>query len=363
MALEYVEVDKNLIVESTIGKYDVNLINIKNEPFDVYGMYDYRNQDMYLRMPRDIATEVSDGVFRLNREPTGGRIRFTTDSEYIAIKTVMGYVGYAPHYTLIEAAGFDVYFDVDGKDLLKGVFIPPHGTKEGFESVVKFRDNKPKQITICFPVHCLVKEVYIGVAPGATLGHGKKYINEKPVVCYGSSITHGTGCTRPGLTYPNILSRKYNVDILNLGFSGQCKGEMRMAEYIAGLDMSAFVYDYDHNAPTPEYLKETHEPFFKYIRERHPSLPVIMLSRPNIFPESKTNKRFRDVVYETYENAVKSGDKNVYFIDGSEYLKEFGYDNCIVDCIHPNDIGYSLMADNIGKYLEKIIAESEDFKK
>ena len=359
MAVEFNEVDKNLIVSSTIGKYDVEFYDIKNPPFDVYGLYDYKNQDMYLRMPREVAAEVSEGVFKLNREPTGGKIRFTTDSDYIAIKTVMDYVGYAPHYTLIEAAGFDVYINVDGRERLAGVFIPPHGTKTGFESVVKFREKGTKEVTVYFPIHCLVREVYIGIAPGATLGGGRKYINKKTVVCYGSSITHGTGCTRPGLSYPNMLSRRLNIDVLNLGFSGNCKGEIRMAEYIAGLDMAALVYDYDHNAPTPEYLEETHEPFFKYIRERHPKLPIIMLSRPNIFSHS----RCRDIIYKTYENALKSGDKNVYFIDGSEYLKQYGFDDGIVDCIHPNDLGYSVMADNIQKHLEKVIAESEDFEK
>ena len=352
--MEFKEVDKNLTVNASIKNYDVELYNIKEPPFEVYGLYDHKSGDTFLRMPREIAEEVSDGVFRLNREPTGGRIRFSTNSEYLAIKTVMGYVGYAPHYTLIEAAGFDVYVESDGDEVFKGVFIPPHGTKEGFEGIVKFRGSEQRNITVYFPVHCLVKEVYIGIAPGAVLCKGKEYRNTKPVVCYGSSVTHGTGCTRPGLTYPNIISRTLNADILNLGFSGNCKGEERMGEYIAGLDMEAFIYDYDHNAPTPEYLAETHERFFKQIREKHPDLPVIMLSRPNIFPESKTNKAFRDAVYKTYENAINAGDGNVYFIDGGEYLKDFGYGDCVVDGIHPNDIGYRLMAQRICEYLKPV---------
>ena len=70
-----------------------------------------------------------------------------------------------------------------------------------------------------------------------------------------------------------------NVDFVNLGFSGSAKGEDEMMEYIASLDMSVFVYDYDYNAPSVEYLKNTHEKMFKKIREKNPDLPMMMKVR------------------------------------------------------------------------------------
>lgn len=368
MAEQIKEFDKNVIVNATMGNVDVELFDVREEPFDIYGLYDVKNmeQPRFMRMPREVAMGVSEGVGVQNYEPAGGRVRFCTDSDYVAIKVETGWITYRPHFTGIEAGGFDMYVDVDGKERLHGVFIPPHKATEGYEQVIKFRygdTRRKKYLTINFPIHACVKKLLIGVRPGSYLGHGKEYINEKPVVFYGSSVTQGTGTSRAGLVYSNILSRRMNIHIHNLGFSGQCKGEPQMAEYIAGLDMSAFVYDYDHNAPTPEYLEQTHEPFFKMIREKHPTLPIIMLTRPNVFEDNVPNKQFHDVVLKTYENAVAAGDKNIYFIDGSEYLKAYGYDDCILDGIHPNDLGYSLMADNVQKYLEKIVAESDDFRK
>ena len=56
-----------------------------------------------------------------------------------------------------------------------------------------------------------------------------------------------------------MVSRYFESDFVNLGFSGNCKGEDLMAEYIASCDMSIFVYDYDHNAPSADYLRETQE--------------------------------------------------------------------------------------------------------
>ena len=56
------------------------------------------------------------------------------------------------------------------------------------------------------------------------------------------------------------------------------------------------------------------------IREKNPDLPVIMATKTDI-PRSpaaeKSNAAHRAVVYETYENAVKRGDRNVIFIDGA----------------------------------------------
>ena len=45
--------------------------------------------------------------------------------------------------------------------------------------------------------------------------------------------------------------------------------ELKCAEYIASLDMSAFVYDYDHNAPSVEHLQNTHEKFYNIIRAKN----------------------------------------------------------------------------------------------
>ena len=50
------------------------------------------------------------------------------------------------------------------------------------------------------------------------------------------------------------------------------------------------------------------------------------------------------VLWKTYENALKSGDKNECFLDGDEIYNEVRTGNCTVDSCHPNDLGFYCMA-------------------
>lgn len=356
------EYDKNMIVNASIGDVDVEMYEIRQEPFEVYGFYDHKNQPWYIRMPDEVSSEVNEGVSYAAKETSGGRVRFSTDSEYIAIRAEMGHVRSCGTYAnLLRMAGFDIYVDDENRSRFAGVLPPPSDVSDGYEQIAKFGTKKMRSITINFPTHSRVKNLYIGLKPGSKLGKGMPYRNEKPIVCYGSSITHGTDAVRPGLTYPHMLSRALNLNVYNLGFSGSCKGERRMAEYIADMDMSAFILDYDHNAPTSEHLERTHKPFFEIVRAKHPTLPIIMLTRPSIYPDSAVDQRNREIIRRTYDEARASGDENVYFIDGGEYFKGYGYDDCIADGLHPNDMGFRAMADAILVYLREIVAKSEDF--
>ena len=150
-----------------------------------------------------------------------------------------------------------------------------------------------------------------------------------------------------------------DCNFINLGFSGAAMGDKRIAEYISQLPMSIFVFDYDANAPTPEYLQETHEPFFKLVRENNPDLPIILVTRP--YSESLTGWLDQDdaesrvhIVKKTYDAAISAGDKNVYYIDGRTMVSHIP-DCWGVDLWHPNDLGFHGMATVIGDVIAKIL--------
>ena len=203
-----------------------------------------------------------------------------------------------------------------------------------------------------------IKKMFIGIKNGSKIGKGKKYVNEKPVVFYGSSITHGAAAGRPGNTYESFISQKYNLNYTNLGFAGGAKGQTVMAEHIASLEMSAFVCDYDHNAPDAKHLEATHYPFYEIIRKKHPDIPYIMISRPdgNINSKfvEKSNER-KSVIINSYQKAKDNGDENVYFIDGDTLFDGEFYYSCTSDGAHPNDIGFMRMADKIGMVIKNVM--------
>ena len=115
---------------------------------------------------------------------------------------------------------------------------------------------------------------------------------------------------------------------------------------MAGLEMSAFVCDYDHNAPDPAHLRATHAPLYRAIRAAHPDIPFIMLTKPDYKIGDPDFDERRAVVMETFQMAQASGDRNVYFIDGASLFGDDGMD-CTTDGCHPTDLGFYRMAEKI----------------
>ena len=100
------------------------------------------------------------------------------------------------------------------------------------------------------------------------------------------------------------------MDYLNLGFGGSACGETVIAEYMAKLDMCMFVSDYDYNA-TDKTLKESHQRLYHIIREKNPDIPYIIITKPDYVYTKECADLRRSIIFETYNNAVKSGDKNI----------------------------------------------------
>ncbi len=341
------EIDKNFEGKlSDDGKtvfYDAS-----QPPFTVHGLL--RDEDGYYRLPYSLAAQTNEGVEALNLHTAGGRVRFMTDAGRIVIRAQMRSVIKMSHMTVTGSSGFDLY----SGGVFKGAFIPPFDFEDGYTCEIETGGSEMREITIHFPLYCGVTRLEIGIPPGSRLMKAPGYAVSLPVVFYGSSITQGGCASRPGNAYDNILSMRLSCEHINLGFSGSAKGERCMAEYIAGLEMSAFIMDYDHNAPDPAHLEATHGPFFEIIREKNPSLPVIMLSRPQPNPDSEDFIR-RDIIKKTFDSAQGNGDRNVYFIDGIEMMNIPGGDSATVDKYHPNDLGFYLMAKAVEPVLRKAL--------
>lgn len=344
------DIDKNF-KPSFAGGENMTFFDCENEPFKIYGIYKESDSDEFIRMPQKIAKKVNEGVEYLNYHTAGGRLRFSTDSQRIAIKCIWKNCGLMPHMPASGICGFDLYDD----DKYLGSFVPSSvctdekkevNIAHGYECMLDLGCKKTRNLTINFPLYGGVSKLYIGIDDDSSISCGKEYPNKKPIVFYGSSITQGGCASRPGNCYQSILSRWFDFDFVNLGFSGSARGEEEIANYIASMEMSAFVYDYDHNAPDINHLENTHYNMYKIIRQTNPDIPIITASAP-FCAIGRTEDEFKkreDIIKQTVKQAKDSGDKNIYFVSGSEIAQSIDPEIMTVDSCHPNDFGFYCMA-------------------
>ena len=338
--------DKNFTKQDAVAENLTKWYDARD--LELYGLF--YDGSLLRRMPKDIAETVNNGVHNYSAYSAGGRVRFSTDSPFIALKVEYGPGSIPTVNNHCVSYGFDLYRMENDVEIFTAAARPVAGFdyKYGEYKMLTKNEGKITSYTINFPIFTSIKKLEVGIAIGSAIAPGASYRNELPVVYYGSSITHGAAAGRPGNTYESFVSQKYNLHYINLGFSGSARGEQTMAEYISELPMSVFVCDYDHNAPSVEHLQETHFAFYETIRKKQPYIPYIMISRPTFFMNPEVNEKRRSVIYNSYRKALELGDQSVFFIDGATLLQGDFMESCTSDGIHPNDLGFFRMAQKIG---------------
>lgn len=346
------KIDKNMeqVVTTSDG---MKFYALPCEPFKVYGVnHDERG---FYRLGDEFAASVSEGVKFLARNTAGGRIRFKTDSK--TLKATVKYANFCSmgHMPLSGSGGIAVVDVTDGKWKYRGHVRPERNSDSGYEGSVKLAGTMREYI-LWLPLYNDVDELTIGLDETATVEAGGEYgYGGLPIVYYGSSITQGGCASRPDNAYQALISKHTNTDFVNLGFSGNAKGEPSMAKYAASLNPLIFVIDYDHNAPNAEYLTNTHYAFYRAFREENETAPIVFVTRPDFDSDPASDER-RAVVKETYEKAKAAGD-DVYFVDGETLFGDVDRENCTVDGCHPNDLGFYRMSEVIGGVIKEILAK------
>lgn len=115
------EIDKNFKLETTLPEEDIVWLNARDEVFDLYGLYNPRTEDRFHRAPKEVCDKCNDGVRGLEGHTAGGRIRFKTDSPFIALKAEY-WLNHMPHMPLSGSSGFDIYMQ---KTASLHIYIPP----------------------------------------------------------------------------------------------------------------------------------------------------------------------------------------------------------------------------------------------
>jgi len=349
--------DENFVKIETAEDDTTDWYEVTPGSFDLYGLIEPEEDGILSRrMPHKVAQTVDESVIFQSTFGAGGRVLFSTDSPYIALKVEYGGGSVATVNNHCLTYGFDLYRYEDGKDIYVTVFRP---VKFDYQTLdikqLTYRGGQMTCYTLNLPCFAAVKRLQLGLEKGSRIGRGKRYRNDKPVVFYGSSITHGAAASHPGNTYESFISQRYNLDYRNLGFAGRAKGEQTVADFMADLPMCLFVSDYDFNAPSVEHLEKTHYRLYETIRAKHPDIPYIMISHPVTFPRTAEPCPRRAVIWESYQRAKAAGDENVYFIDGETLFDGEHKEACTADNTHPNDLGFYRMSRVIGDVIAKAL--------
>ena len=320
-------------------------------PIRVFGVPFFEEKKNLERLPPELIEALKYGN-KLGRRCPGTRVCFRTDATEFELELTLEPMSVDIGMAIYSCQSAEVLVGERGKARFASLVNPPNYNTTTFSKKIT-KSDKMEDVTIFLPRNEVISCVKLTFPDDAHVEEPTPY-RYGPVLYYGSSITEGGCCCRLTNAYNALLSNRLDVDYYNFGFSGSAKGELIMADYINTLPIKAFVYDYDHNAPSAEHLRKTHEPFFLRIREKQPNLPILMMGRPDFDYAADARER-REIIFSTYKNALARGDQNVYYLDSEEFFGTVDREQCTVDRVHPNDLGFYRMAEVVEPVLRQML--------
>lgn len=343
--------DPKMAVQGVAEAKGLQWIDGKNLPIEGRPFDDVEH--WYDRLPANVSENVNEGVRNMKHHTTGMQFRFATDSRKLVFKW-MPYNSWLSmdHMPASGVSGIDVYrFDAGAS---KWVYVKTGriSAPEGAQLEIPWTPWEPCLVNL--PLYNGIKEFSLGVEPGAAVRPLPPRPNgvTKPVVFYGTSITHGGCASRPGLAFVNIVGRALDVPVVNLGFSGSGVMELEMSDLLARIDASCYVLDCLWNmgmtgaSPRPgRNVDENYEPFIRNLRARRPGVPIVMAAACDVYgggPNAKDLfvKAIHDrLVAEGWLRLVHLPKDGMYPGDGEG----------TVDGAHPNDWGMMHLARAYGK--------------
>lgn len=326
--------------------------NPKEYPRIIYGLHWFAKERVYRRLPLTPEYPVRNEINSLANCTAGGQIRIVTDARKLAIRVNLAAPASMDHMAATGQCGFDCYVD-QGKGLRYCGTTRFNRDNSEYEHVFfDLPQHQDKKVVLNFPLYQGVKDVWVGVDTDSRVFEPYPFKNNKKAVFYGTSITQGGCASRPGMAYTNILSRKLNMECINLGFSGNGRGEPELARNICTMeDIALIVLDYEANASASGKYLSSLPNFIRILREKHPETPVLLVSqiifaRELLNPETSLRLENLEFQKQLVKELVNQGDRNIHFMDGSNLLGE-DFEECTVDGVHATDLGFYRMAENL----------------
>ena len=322
----------------------------------VYGKLRDCKNPLYSRLSSDMQPTVRKALWNLSQNTAGLYVRFRTNSTSVGARWTVKYNNQFNHITATAVKGLDLYCLQDGKWQFVNSAIPTG--KENHVTIVKNMLPQEREFMLYLPLYDGIDKLEIGIDPGAEIVASELNSpdREKPIVMYGTSILQGASASRPGMAATNIIGRRFDREVVNLGFSANAFLDKEIAELMSEVEASAYVLDFVPNASVSQ-IKELTIPFYRILRKKHRTTPIIFVEDPQ-FPSAVCNRVLADEIREknealqlVYKELQKEKEKNIYYVPSQALIGD-DYE-ATVDGIHFTDLGQFRYAECIGDCLER----------
>ena len=315
----------------------------------------------YDRLPARAEGTVRDAVWSLSRHSAGLCVRFVTASPAIhAHWKLTSSRLEMPHMPSTGVSGLDLY-GRDGHGKWRWIACASPTGEETSKALAQGLPAAEREYLLYLPLYNGVSVVEVGVPAGETVKSAPPRPEErvKPIVYYGTSITHGACASRPGMVHTAILQRRYDRPCVNLGFSGNGRMEPEVVSLIAEIDAAVYVIDCCPNLGPDEVAART-GPLVVLLRKTRPETPIVLVE-DRVYGDSwihagkaARNRGNHAALRAEFEKLVAAGDRNLYYIPGDGLLGDD--DEGTVDSSHPTDLGFLRQADAFDKVLAPLAA-------
>lgn len=317
----------------------------------------------YARLPMRAKEKVRKPLWDLSCQSAGLSIAFRSNAPEIKVRYVVKGALSMAHMPATGVSGVDLYAtDNDGRerwcagkysmrDTITYVF-------DGLSYAAKAINGFEYQLFL--PLYNSLSWLEIGVPENSTF-HFLPVSQEKPIVIYGTSIAQGACASRPGMAWGNILNRKSEHPVVNLGFSGNGLLEKELFDLLSEIDAKLFIIDCMPNLPG-EKAKVIYDRTMAGVSKlRENSKAPILLVEHDGYANDATSENAEDSyrtanreLRKAYNALQQEQIENIYYLTKEEIgIPADG----MVDGVHSTDLGMQQYADSYLKKIREILHE------
>lgn len=289
------------------------------------------------RLPTSAACNLPEAVAQQARYPAGAVVRFHSDTRQLALRVTAR----SPS----RGAGIDIM--VDGA-LWKTVQLAP-----GEQDIAVFAGMAPqeRQYQLYLPGDQELTLEQLGISADASIAATQGDHSALPILFYGSSIVQGAGSRLSCMSYPAVIGRQLGLDTVNFGFYGAGKAEPEVVTEVLKVAAQTLVFDLGKSFGTQGAA--VYQRMLEMARDQQPQAKRVCVT-PIVSLRECYDSKFADFSHRLRDTMASAAARvrNTVVVDGPSLLSAADWSGFSADGLHPNEWGYSLIAQRLTRQLE-----------